>query len=204
MRAWIYDKTVRPLTAGWYREVLSRLTDRAKLLDIGVGTGGALFENAELVRTKRLHVHGIDIDPDYVRQAQRGVLAARLEDNVSVEQISVYDHRGGPYDAAYFSASFMLMPDPPAALRHVVELLRPGAPVFFTQTFEHRRSKIVEAAKPLLHRVTTINFGKVTYEEDFLEAIRRAGQDVEEMTTLETQRTRSFRLAVTRAAAPPA
>lgn len=202
MRAWIYDNTVRKLTAGWYREVLSRLADRARLLDVGVGTGGALFENADLVRAKKLRVHGIDIDPDYARQAQRGVSAAQLEAYVSVEQVSVYDHRGGPYDAAYFSASFMLMPDPPAALRHVVGLLRPGSPVFFTQTFEHRRSKIVEAAKPLLHRVTTIDFGKVTYEEDFLEAIRRAGQDVEEMTTLEKQRTRSFRLAVTRLATP--
>lgn len=202
MRAWIYDKTIRPLTAGWYREVLGRLAPGSRLLDVGVGTAGALVENAPIVRARNLHVHGIDIDPDYVRQAHRSVLNADLVDHISVEQVSVYDHRGGPYDAAYFSASFMLMPDPPAALRHVVGILRPGAPVFFTQTFEHRRNRIVETAKPLLHRVTTIKFGKVTYEEDFLDAIRDAGQHVEEMTTLERQRTRSFRLAVIRAPSP--
>ena len=80
---------------------------------------------------------------------------------------SVYEHHDGPYDAAYFSASLMLLPDPAAAVRRVAGLLRPGGTLYATQTFQLRRSRLVERGKPLVRYVTTIEFGRVTYEDDF-------------------------------------
>jgi len=50
VRAWIYDRAILPLTASWYAEVLGRVPERARLLDVGIGTGGALVAHAELVR----------------------------------------------------------------------------------------------------------------------------------------------------------
>ena len=38
----------------------------------------------------------------------------------------------------------MLLPDPPAALRHVRTLLDPDGRIYFTQTFEHTPSRAVE------------------------------------------------------------
>jgi len=57
VRAWIYDRAILPLTASWYAEVLGRVPERARLLDVGIGTGGALVAHAELVRAKRLRIH---------------------------------------------------------------------------------------------------------------------------------------------------
>lgn len=198
MRALIYDLAITHLTAGWYRTVLDHLPQGCRLLDVGIGTASALLANASVITSKDLRVTGIDIDADYVERARQGVERRGLEDRVEVRLESIYDHRGGPYDAAYFSASFMLLPDPPAALRVVTSQLAPGGRIYFTQTFERHRSSLVEKVKPMLKRVTTIDFGQVTYEDDFRRALADGGLEIEELTALDKGRRRYSVLAVAR------
>lgn len=70
------------------------------------------------------------------------------------------------FDAAYFSGSLTLMPDPIAALKAVVPLLKSGSGrVFITQTFQKKHSFTIAAIKPLLKHATTIDFGQLTTEE---------------------------------------
>lgn len=196
MRAWIYDQAIKPLTVKWYREVLDQLAPGTRLLDVGIGTGGSLVANADLVRTNDLHIHGVDIDPDYVKQAQKAVLKHHLDDRVSIALESIYDHHGGPYGAVYFAASFMLMPDPAAALRHVSKLVAPGGKIYFTQTFQEKKAPVLEKVKPMLKALTTIDFGKVTYESDFLAVINAGGLDVVENTTMRRRGDQTFRRVV--------
>lgn len=198
MRAWVYNAAIHRMTAPWYREVLARLPAGCHLLDVGIGTGSALLANRDTLLARDIRVTGVDIDPAYVDACRRAVAAAGLAERIAVRLESVYDHRGGPYDAVYFSASFMLLPDPAAALRHVRSLLAPGGRLYFTQTFEERRSAFVEWAKPLLRRLTSIDFGRVTYEHDFRAALAAAGVVIEEMRTLHGGRRRSGRLVVAR------
>lgn len=186
------------MTASWYGAVLDRLPRGARLLDVGIGTGGALFTHAERLRAQELLVVGVDIDADYVARCRSEAARHGVTDRVDARVESIYDHRGGPYDAAYFSASFMLLPDPPAAIRHVVSLLAPGGRIFFTQTFEHERSPFMETVKPLLKRVTTIDFGRVTYEDEFVQTVAAAGIDLEERVVLHAGRRRSGLLMTAR------
>jgi SAM-dependent methyltransferase len=197
-RGWIYNRFVAGLTTEWYREVLTRLPDRARMLDVGIGTGAALARSADLVRAKELEVVGLDIDADYLARCRAEVARAGLAERVTPLLASVYDHRGGPYDAVYFSASLMLLPDPVRALSHVAGQLVPGGRLFSTQTFHHRRSTVLEWAKPLFHRVTTIHFGRVTYESEFRDTFAAAGVELVELTTLADRRRSSYRLAVGR------
>ncbi|MCC5885604.1 MAG: class I SAM-dependent methyltransferase [Gammaproteobacteria bacterium] len=199
MRSVIYDTLIVGLTAKWYAEVLRRVPANAALLDVGIGTAGALLANAELVEEKRLRVTGIDIDGDYIARARDKLRRAGLHDRVEVRHESVYDHRGGPYDAVYFSGSFMLLPEPEHALRHCSALLGPNGRIYFTQTIEQQRSRWMETIKPLLKRVTSIDFGRVTYEEDFRAQMRSAGLDLEEFTTLARHGSRASVLAVAKA-----
>jgi 2-polyprenyl-3-methyl-5-hydroxy-6-metoxy-1,4-benzoquinol methylase len=196
VRGLIYDAAILRLTSRWYQQVLARVPEGAHILDVGIGTGGALAHNADLVRAKHLRVTGIDIDPDYIDRSQRRLSGVGLRDHVDVKLESVYDHGGGPYDAVYFSASFMLLPQPAEALHHVTGLLSDAGRVFFTQTFQDRRSRLMERAKPLLKKVTTIDFGRVTYEEDFREICTQGGLELVELTTMDTSGPRSYRLAV--------
>jgi tRNA A58 N-methylase Trm61 len=196
-RAAIYDAAiVERMTASWYRAVLTRVAPRCRLLDIGIGTGSALLANADVIAARQLSVTGVDVDAAYVERCNRAVAKAGLADCVTARLESIYDHRGGPYDAAYFSASFMLLPDPPAALHHVRTLLAANAPVYFTQTFEHERSRLVEVLKPLLRLITTIDFGRVTYEDEFRAALAGGGLEIAQLETLDVGTRRSGVLVV--------
>lgn len=199
-RAAIYDAAIVRMTAAWYRAVLNRLPPQCRLLDIGVGTGSALLANADVVVAKDLRITGVDVDAGYIERCTRAVARSGLDGRIEARRQSIYDHRGGPYDAAYFSASFMLLPDPPAALQHVRALLAPGFRMYFTQTFEHERSRTVELFKPLLRLVTTIDFGRVTYERDFRRALSDGGVTLEELEILHASPRRSAVLAVAQAA----
>ena len=186
------------LTARWYAAVLERLPDGAALLDVGIGTAGALVANADLVERKQLRVTGIDIDADYMRRARQVLDRSRLSHRVEVRLESVYDHVDGPYDAVYFSASFMLLPDPEGALRHCSSLLPPDGRIYFTQTIQESRSRGLEALKPMLKRFISIDFGRVTYAEDFKAQIRAAGLELEEFSVLSRHGNRASCLAIAR------
>jgi ubiquinone/menaquinone biosynthesis C-methylase UbiE len=194
VRAFIYDGVMVGLTRSWYASVLARVPAGSKILDVGVGTGGSLVKQADAIRQRDLHIVGVDIDEDYLRTCRARVEQAGLSDRVRALNISVYDFAENGFDAIYFACSFMLLPDPVGALRHVGGLLRPGGRVYFTQTFQERRSPLLEKAKPLLHRLTTIHFGNVTYEADFFRTLDEGGYEVLEHTRMGGGAARSFRL----------
>ncbi len=198
MRGWIYNRLVSGLTTSWYREVLTRLPDGARVLDVGIGTGAALARCAEIVRAKDLEIVGLDIDADYLDRCRGEMARAGLAGRVEPVLASVYDHDDGPYDAVYFSASLMLLPDPVAAISHTAGLLTPQGRLFSTQTFHHRRSVVRERVKPMLHRLTTIHFGRVTYEHELRNAFIAAGVELVELTTMSDRGNSSYRLAVGR------
>jgi len=201
MRGWVYDRLIVGMTSDWYRQVLLRLPEGARVLDVGIGTGAAMARCADLVRSKDLTVVGLDIDADYVQRCHRELAKAGLSDRVEPLLASVYDHEGGPYDAVYFSASLMLLPDPVAAITHVAAQLAPAGRVFATQTFQRRRSRLMERAKPMIRHVTTIDFGRVTYEDDFRACMAAAGVELMELHTMSATRYLSHQLAVARAGA---
>ena len=204
IRSAIYDALILRLTARWYGEVLARVPERAAVLDVGIGTAGALVANSELVRRKRLRVTGVDVDAAYIERARRRIRGSPIEGQVELRLQSVYDHQGGPYDVVYFSGSFMLLPEPERALAHCAALLGPGGRVFFTQTIHSRPSRWIELLKPTLKRVTSIDFGRVTYEHHFRAQIRDAGLELEEFTALDRHGHRTSCLAVARPRAGPA
>ncbi len=199
-RGFIYDTLILRLTTRWYAEVLRRVTEGAVLLDVGIGTAGALLANGGLVMRKRLRVVGVDIDADYVARARQRLGNSPLADVAEVRLESVYDHRGGPYEAVYFSGSFMLLPEPEQAMRHCCALLNPGGRIFFTQTIQKQPARWMEVLKPMLKRATSIDFGRVTYEDDFRAQLHAAGLELEEFTALAHHGSRASYVAVARPA----
>jgi ubiquinone/menaquinone biosynthesis C-methylase UbiE len=201
-RGWLYDRLIAGMTTGWYREVFSRLAPGTRLLDVGIGTGASLVRCADLVRERELSIVGLDVDADYLARCERALRRAGL-DGVQTVLESIYDHDGGPYDAVYFSASLMLLPDPAEAIRRVAALLSPGGTLYATQSFQLRRSRLAERAKPMMRHLTTIEFGRVTYEDEFRACLLAAGVELTELHTMRVTRHLAQRLAVARPATPP-
>jgi ubiquinone/menaquinone biosynthesis C-methylase UbiE len=194
MRAWIYDRLFHSLSKDWYSAILSALPNGARMLDVGVGTGSSLLSNASLVQDKNMRVEGIDINASYLKACQAKIDALGVGEHISVREWSVYDlDEGDQYDAVYFSASFMLLPDQGAALEVVKRCLKAGGHVCFTQTFETKRTRFWEVVKPLLYMFTSVHFGVVTYEQPFLELLASHGFEVTRNELLRTQGPREMR-----------
>jgi 2-polyprenyl-3-methyl-5-hydroxy-6-metoxy-1,4-benzoquinol methylase len=187
------------MTKEWYKNVLERVDNGAHVLDVGIGTGTALFRNKSLLQKKNISVTGIDYDKDYVQLCDKNIINEKLSKSVDVRHVSVYEYKGGPYDAAYFSGSLMIMPDPVAALTHVKKMLKPNGKIFITQTFETKKNWLLETTKPLLKFLTTIDFGNVTYEKDFLKSVEKANLKIIENVSLGNSSIssgRNFRLII--------
>ena len=72
---------------------LERLEPGSRVLDVGIGTAGALVRapNPRTVRDRHLSVVGLDYEACYVAKAKLAIAAAGLSDAVSVHCESVYD-----------------------------------------------------------------------------------------------------------------
>jgi len=75
------------------------------------------------------------------------------------------------YDYIFFGQSFMLINNQKEILDRVRGWLKPNGKVIFFQTMFKDKSKLMEFVKPKLKFLTTIDFGKVTYEKDFYELL---------------------------------
>ncbi len=171
----VYDVLVVKMTKVWYKAVLSELPTGARLLDVGIGTGGALARNAATVLEKKITVVGVDYEPEYIRHAhgvmEEAGLGGGSEPTVQLRCNSIYDQGlrqtysgAAAFDAVYFSGSITLMPDPAGALSAAAAMLRPGGRVYITQTYQHEYSPIMAVVKPWLRTLTTIDFGNLVYK----------------------------------------
>ncbi|CAE7780199.1 unnamed protein product [Symbiodinium pilosum] len=78
------------------------------------------------------------------------------------------------FDAVYFSGSFSVLPDPPAALEAVLPLMKRDGRVFLTQTFQKAPSPMLACLKPLAKYITTIDFGQLITEVEIERLISSA------------------------------
>ncbi|KPI87866.1 hypothetical protein ABL78_3023 [Leptomonas seymouri] len=213
LRAWVYDVFVVPMTSRWYREVLLECPVNTSMLDVGIGTATSLIANRDIIVSKQMAVTGVDYDLDYVHSAQANIAACggSLQDVVKVEQADIHDYNKPhkeKFDIIYFSGSFMVIPQQVEALRHCVQMLRSPVPkvpdgcnIFFTQTFEKRTYVglyITPFVKRLLRAVTTIDFGEVTYEDDFRNALEKADVEVVRVKTISSSRYRTQSVVMAR------
>lgn len=175
LRSDLYDHLIVAMTARWYRSFLCKLPANAKVLDVGIGTATALIANKDILIQRNISVIGVDYDEHYVIAAKENVRVAGLADRVSLVYASIHDYApsdaDGKFDAVYFSGSFMIIPNKSAALKRCKDFMVPRTGRFyFTQSFEHRGvvgSFVNLVVKPLLKMTTSIDFGSVTYVDDF-------------------------------------
>ena len=193
-RSDIYDYFITSMTTRWYRAFLCRMAQNSSILDVGIGTASALIANRDVILNKNLTVMGVDYDKNYVDAAQENIRVAGLDKNVKVVCASIHDYTppadASKYDAIYFSGSFMIIPDKVKALERCKKMLKDAGEssstaagkFYFTQSFQHRGwmgNLVSSIVKPALKFVLTIDFGEVTYRDEFEETIRQAGLKVE-------------------------
>jgi alpha-N-acetylglucosaminidase len=74
----------------------------------------------------------------------------------------------------------MLFSDQELVLDRVRSWLKPGGKILFFQTMFQNRSLFMEFIKPKLKYVTTVDFGRVTYDDGFFDLLRKKKLNIDE------------------------
>ncbi|GMH63113.1 hypothetical protein TL16_g03630 [Triparma laevis f. inornata] len=172
------------MTSLWYATVLSRVSNGSKILDIGIGNASSLLVHSQTLKSKNITVCGVDYTQEYVDAAQLNIKNKNAEDNVTVVYGSVYDSlvlSSFPikkFDAAYFSGSISLLPDPVSALHSAAEFVKPSGHIYITQTYQKRGFPGLAQFKRNLKFITTVDFGELTWEKDIMKVFKESGYEI--------------------------
>ena len=187
LRSEIYDYFITSMTTRWYRAFLCRLPAGSSILDIGIGTASALIANKDVILNRNLKIKGVDYDKHYVDAAEGNIRVAGLSKHIEVVCASIHDYSPSSekekYDAIYFSGSFMIIPDKVKALERCKPWLNQnGGRFYFTQSFQHKNALgnlVNSIVKPALKMFLTIDFGEVTYRDEFAKTLEQANMKIE-------------------------
>lgn len=121
---------------------------------------------------------GVDYNKFYIEAAKK-----RFENfpNVEIKEMNFYDIENEikrKFDVVVFSSSFMILPRPYDALKIAQRVLNKGGKIYFLMTlFENKGyfEKIIELVKPYLKYVSSVDFGRITYESEFEKLIVDSG-----------------------------
>ena len=177
----VYSLIVSDVTDGCYRTCLPLFPPAARVLDIGIGNGEMIKKHHDLIRTKRLFITGLDIDNDYLARCNQLIRDYSLQGHICTESTSVEEYwppSTGYFDVILFSMSFMLLNDPRRVLRRLRPWLTTNGQVVFVQTMFTEASRFLELVKPRLKYLTTIDFGRVIYAEEFLLLLHAEGFEI--------------------------
>lgn len=104
--------------------LLPRITERARILDVGCGPGTITLDLAR--RAKAGHVLGVDRSEAVVAEAQRAAQQAGLSNvDFAVGDVYALDHPSGVFDVVHAHQVLQHLSDPVAALREMGRVCRP-------------------------------------------------------------------------------
>ncbi len=167
-----YDRYARLLSLGqdprWRRFLVSRIEagPHQVVLDVATGTGAVAVE---LVRRTGCSVVGLDQSPEMLAVARQRVEQAELGGRIrlvegNAERLPFGD---GEFDALTFTYLFRYVEDPPATMRELARVVRPGgrvAALEFAVPLGPARALwegYVRVGLPLAGRVVSPGWGEV-------------------------------------------
>ena len=170
MKNFLYKLFIGHATDCCYKNCLNYFPSESRVLDVGIGNGIMLENYHGLIKSKKLRITGVDSNKGYLNHCSSLVKSYGLDNHISVCHgcIETYEppiHER--FDFVLFSMSFMLFKDQKLVLTRIKNWLKPNGEIIFFQTIHTDRFRFMEFVKPKLKYVTTVEFGTVTYENDF-------------------------------------
>lgn len=103
-----------------------------RVLDCGIGTGWFSLALAQAV-SNRLEIHGVDLSPRMVVRARANLRRhlPSVPEDIRLGDIHGLDYAAERFDLVMAAHVIEHSPQPAAALREMVRVLRPGAPLLF-------------------------------------------------------------------------
>lgn len=115
---------------------LATLTANTPVLDAGIGTA-ALSQALLQITQQPLHIHGVDISPEMLSQAEQNLRPLTPHVAISQADVSQLRYRDGTFAAVMAAHTLEHLPDPQQGLRELVRVLKPGAPLVLVISRQH-------------------------------------------------------------------
>lgn len=176
MRNYLYKLIIDDVTDICYKNCLEYFPADSRILDVGIGNGIMMQRYHRTIKAKGLKITGIDINKNYLRHCRSLISRLDLGDHIKIQHTPVESYTppsAGYFDYILFSMSFMLFEDQQLVLDLIKPWLKSHGEVMFFQTMFKDKSFLLDVIKPRLKYLTTIDFGKVTYEKDFAALLDR-------------------------------
>lgn len=157
-----------------YKMMLDRIPNGAKILEVGIGNGTCIDKNAELIKDKKLHIDGIDIDEEYLEVCNLKITANGLNDQVTArkQDLIVLDETVyGKFDYIFFMESFPVIPTPimKRMISNCRNLLNAGGKLVFVHNLVVKKNPVHAFFKPKLINIpfVWVDFGKLTSHDEW-------------------------------------
>lgn len=82
------------------------------------------------------------------------------------------------FNFVLFSFSFMLMPDQVKSVNIAKTCLQKDGRIAFIMTINQKENRFLMKIKPLIYKLTSIDFGNVTYQKQFEEILKIGGLEI--------------------------
>ncbi|RDU35263.1 SAM-dependent methyltransferase [Neobacillus piezotolerans] len=175
----LYDGGMKGLENGTFKGIRKSLLDRAtgRVLEIGSGSGinFPLYSQAE-------RIDAIEPDTYMIDRAARRISQAEVPIHVHRQFAERLEFADNTFDAAVATLVFCTIPDPEQALKEILRVSKPGAPLLF---FEHVKmpqpalAKMQELLNPAWRKVC----GGCNLNRNTVSKIERAGIRIEKTET---------------------
>jgi ubiquinone/menaquinone biosynthesis C-methylase UbiE len=190
MRNRLYKLIINDATDHCYESCLDYFSYNSTILDVGIGNGLMMKKYHPLIKSKGLRISGIDTNRNYLNHCEHLIRKYHLENYIEIyrESVEAYEPPEKEYfDFILFSMSFMLFNDQESVLDRVKNWLKPDGEIVFFQTMYKERFRLMDFIKPKLKYITTVDFGKVTYERDFFALLDKKKLSISEDTLIKKE-----------------
>jgi len=170
MKNALYKLLINNATTCCYETALNYFPAHSSILDVGIGNGIMLTQYHTLIKSKALHITGIDINASYLKHCHARIQTYNLGELITISHDCIETYtppKSLSFDFIFFSMSFMLFENQQYVLTRVQRWLKPEGKLVFFQTMYHNRFILMEFIKPRLKYITSIDFGRVTYDSVF-------------------------------------
>jgi cyclopropane fatty-acyl-phospholipid synthase-like methyltransferase len=192
IRSQLYDYHINN-THVFYKKVLTKLPENSRILEVGIGNGTCIQKNAELIKDKKLHIDGIDIDNDYLKICNDRIIENDLQDYVTAkyQDLLTLQPPDNRYDYIFFMESYPVIPIDimRKMMNKCSELLKPNTGVIsFVHNLVSTKNPVVDFIKPRLLYVPFIqvDFGRLTSHDEFDDFLLSAKYKANQKSLLET------------------
>lgn len=186
---YIYDFFISTfLTIAAHVQMMGSMTMlKGNFLDVGCGTGAPLKKIISNLEAYYDRVVGVDLHEEYTKKAQE---VFKDHPRVEIHNCDFYEIKkvagDRKFSTIFFSFSFMLMPDHIKALMLSQSILEKNGRICFLMTLNKKSFPLLDRLKPLIKKITTVDFGKVVYERDFEEVVNIANLEIVKKERIQT------------------